>query len=181
MRRNWKPKNLRELIAKTHHWLYIYIFPPNNFVTCKTHRWQKLYVLIVVSSFSFALFSFLNLIFRKYHNRINYMYRKMLSPAAAKVFALLLLFISSWEICSVKSTVTYDRKGLIFNGQRRILFSGSIHYPRSTPEVFAIIAIVTVPPHSVPLISLFEFGKITARSWVELSRKFFRQSLESAR
>lgn len=109
------------------------------------------------------------------------MYRKMLSPAAAKVFSLLLLFISSWEICSVKSTVTYDRKGLIINGQRRILFSGSIHYPRSTPEVFAIIAIVTVPPHSVHLISLFEFGKITARSWVELSRKFFRQSLESAR
>lgn len=139
MRRNWKPKNLRELIAKTHHWLYIYIFPPNNFVTCKTHRWQKLYVLIVVSSFSFALFSFLNLIFRKYHNRINYMYRKMLSPAAAKVFSLLLLFISSWEICSVKSTVTYDRKGLIINGQRRILFSGSIHYPRSTPEVLPLL------------------------------------------
>ncbi|KAK9208773.1 hypothetical protein WN944_001133 [Citrus x changshan-huyou] len=64
------------------------------------------------------------------------MYRKMLSPAAAKVFALLLLFISSWEICSVKSTVTYDRKGLIINGQRRILFSGSIHYPRSTPEMW---------------------------------------------
>lgn len=39
-------------------------------------------------------------------------------------------------IVSVKATVTYDRKAVIINGQRRILLSGSIHYPRSTPEVF---------------------------------------------
>lgn len=32
-------------------------------------------------------------------------------------------------------TVSYDRKALLINGQRRILISGSIHYPRSTPEV----------------------------------------------
>ncbi|XP_076914228.1 beta-galactosidase 3-like [Bidens hawaiensis] len=32
--------------------------------------------------------------------------------------------------------VTYDKKSLIFNGQRRILFSGSIHYPRSTPQMW---------------------------------------------
>lgn len=35
----------------------------------------------------------------------------------------------------VHSKVTYDRKAILINGQRRILFSGSIHYPRSTPEV----------------------------------------------
>uniref|UniRef100_A0A0A0KUQ4 beta-galactosidase n=1 Tax=Cucumis sativus TaxID=3659 RepID=A0A0A0KUQ4_CUCSA len=35
----------------------------------------------------------------------------------------------------IHSTVTYDRKAILINGQRRILFSGSIHYPRSTPEV----------------------------------------------
>ncbi|KAJ8763332.1 hypothetical protein K2173_002215 [Erythroxylum novogranatense] len=35
-----------------------------------------------------------------------------------------------------KCDVTYDRKALIINGQRRILFSGSIHYPRSTPEMW---------------------------------------------
>lgn len=33
-------------------------------------------------------------------------------------------------------TVTYDRKALIINGRRRILFSGSIHYPRSTPQMW---------------------------------------------
>lgn len=35
--------------------------------------------------------------------------------------------------------VTYDGRSLIINGQRKILFSGSIHYPRSTPEVILLI------------------------------------------
>ncbi|GKV14010.1 hypothetical protein SLEP1_g24948 [Rubroshorea leprosula] len=34
------------------------------------------------------------------------------------------------------STVSYDRKAIIVNGKRRILISGSIHYPRSTPEMW---------------------------------------------
>ncbi|PON52017.1 Glycoside hydrolase [Parasponia andersonii] len=33
-------------------------------------------------------------------------------------------------------TVTYDRKALLIDGQRRILISGSIHYPRSTPDMW---------------------------------------------
>ncbi|KAK2995676.1 hypothetical protein RJ640_006136 [Escallonia rubra] len=32
--------------------------------------------------------------------------------------------------------VTYDGRSLIINGQRKILFSGSIHYPRSTPDMW---------------------------------------------
>ncbi|XP_027368337.1 beta-galactosidase 16-like [Abrus precatorius] len=32
--------------------------------------------------------------------------------------------------------VTYDRRSLIIDDQHRILFSGSIHYPRSTPEMW---------------------------------------------
>ncbi|WOL16069.1 beta-galactosidase 7 isoform X1 [Canna indica] len=32
--------------------------------------------------------------------------------------------------------VTYDGRALIINGTRRILFSGSIHYPRSTPQMW---------------------------------------------
>lgn len=31
--------------------------------------------------------------------------------------------------------VTYDGRSLIIDGKRKLLFSGSIHYPRSTPEV----------------------------------------------
>ncbi|KAI3464903.1 hypothetical protein Pfo_021566 [Paulownia fortunei] len=36
----------------------------------------------------------------------------------------------------IKCTVTYDKKAIIINGQRRILLSGSIHYPRSTPDMW---------------------------------------------
>ncbi|XVF35016.1 hypothetical protein REPUB_Repub18cG0108700 [Reevesia pubescens] len=50
------------------------------------------------------------------------------------MFMLWLLF-SSW-VFSVSATVSYDRKAIIINGRRRILLSGSIHYPRSTPEMW---------------------------------------------
>ncbi|KAI3775581.1 hypothetical protein L1987_50160 [Smallanthus sonchifolius] len=32
--------------------------------------------------------------------------------------------------------LSYDDKAIIINGRRRILMSGSIHYPRSTPEMW---------------------------------------------
>jgi hypothetical protein len=35
--------------------------------------------------------------------------------------------------------VTYDGRDLVLNGARRVMFSGEMHYTRSTPEV-------TVPP-----------------------------------
>ncbi|KAK8973773.1 hypothetical protein V6N11_064509 [Hibiscus sabdariffa] len=34
------------------------------------------------------------------------------------------------------SNVTYDGRSLIINGHHKILFSGSIHYPRSTPQMW---------------------------------------------
>nr|KYP34212.1 Beta-galactosidase 16 [Cajanus cajan] len=34
-------------------------------------------------------------------------------------------------------SVTYDRRSLIIDGQHKILFSGSIHYPRSTPKMWS--------------------------------------------
>ncbi|KAK7271965.1 hypothetical protein RJT34_28273 [Clitoria ternatea] len=39
-------------------------------------------------------------------------------------------------IGSVTASVSYDSKAITINGQRRILISGSIHYPRSTPEMW---------------------------------------------
>ncbi|PSR99642.1 Beta-galactosidase [Actinidia chinensis var. chinensis] len=36
----------------------------------------------------------------------------------------------------IHCSVTYDNKAIIINGQRKILISGSIHYPRSTPEMW---------------------------------------------
>ncbi|XP_018480530.2 beta-galactosidase 12 isoform X1 [Raphanus sativus] len=53
-----------------------------------------------------------------------------------KAWVFLWILCCSSLICSVKATVTYDRKTVIINGQRRILLSGSIHYPRSTPEMW---------------------------------------------
>ncbi|KAI5335791.1 hypothetical protein L3X38_025925 [Prunus dulcis] len=40
------------------------------------------------------------------------------------------------EGCVCGGDVTYDGRSLIIKGERRILFSGSIHYPRSTPEMW---------------------------------------------
>ncbi|KAL8464064.1 hypothetical protein ACS0TY_033836 [Phlomoides rotata] len=48
------------------------------------------------------------------------------------VFALFI-----WLACSsARATVSYDDKSFIINGKRQILVSGSIHYPRSTPEMW---------------------------------------------
>lgn len=55
-----------------------------------------------------------------------------LKLAMWNVFVLLVL--SSW-ICNVSASVSYDSRAITINGERRILISGSIHYPRSTPEV----------------------------------------------
>ncbi|XP_027168582.1 beta-galactosidase [Coffea eugenioides] len=53
-----------------------------------------------------------------------------------KVLALVVLvLLGSWVSCGTAS-VSYDSKAIIVNGQRRILISGSIHYPRSTPEMW---------------------------------------------
>ncbi|CAN1258350.1 unnamed protein product [Linum perenne] len=52
------------------------------------------------------------------------------------LFLLLLLCSSCFWVSSVIAAVTYDGKAVIVNGQRRILIAGSIHYPRSTPEMW---------------------------------------------
>ncbi|CAL5199249.1 unnamed protein product [Lathyrus oleraceus] len=49
-----------------------------------------------------------------------------------KLFTFLLFL---W-VCSVNASVSYDNKAILVNGQRKFLFSGSIHYPRSTPEMW---------------------------------------------
>ncbi|CAI9294733.1 unnamed protein product [Lactuca saligna] len=59
----------------------------------------------------------------------------MAATSASKWVSLLIL---SFLLCIdfTKCSVTYDKKSLIINGRRRILISGSIHYPRSTPEMW---------------------------------------------
>ncbi|XP_019170092.1 PREDICTED: beta-galactosidase 8-like isoform X1 [Ipomoea nil] len=56
-------------------------------------------------------------------------------------FLLIILFLVSayggfcFRGCGSVS-VTYDHKALVIDGRRRVLQSGSIHYPRTTPEVW---------------------------------------------
>ncbi len=40
-------------------------------------------------------------------------------------------------------TVTYDHRSLLLNGTRKLLISGSIHYPRSSPGMWNNILKVT--------------------------------------
>jgi hypothetical protein len=63
------------------------------------------------------------------------------TPAAAagrRVAVLAAALVAASLAASVgvaNAAVSYDRRSLVINGRRRILLSGSIHYPRSTPEV----------------------------------------------
>lgn len=48
------------------------------------------------------------------------------------------LSLTLLSICMVSTAlnVTYDSTSLLFDGQRKLVISGAIHYPRSTPEVY---------------------------------------------
>ncbi|PIA52828.1 hypothetical protein AQUCO_01000597v1 [Aquilegia coerulea] len=60
----------------------------------------------------------------------------METNSVSKLFLFFFCMIFLMGIDSIHCKVTYDRKSLVINGQRRILFSGSMHYPRSTPEMW---------------------------------------------
>ncbi|XP_078440385.1 beta-galactosidase 8 [Wolffia australiana] len=51
-------------------------------------------------------------------------------------FLVLLSVALSLVLRSESANVTYDRRALVIDGRRRLLISGSIHYPRSTPEMW---------------------------------------------
>ncbi|MED6122028.1 Beta-galactosidase 8 [Stylosanthes scabra] len=52
-------------------------------------------------------------------------------------FILFLLFLAIYApAATFCANVTYDHRALIIDGSRRVLLSGSIHYPRSTPEMW---------------------------------------------
>lgn len=48
---------------------------------------------------------------------------------------VVLLVLGVFHSFSLAVNVTYDHRALVIDGKRRVLVSGSIHYPRSTPEV----------------------------------------------
>ncbi|KAI3887657.1 hypothetical protein MKX03_014213, partial [Papaver bracteatum] len=60
----------------------------------------------------------------------------MNSKATFVVLVLALLRICLSSSVANASNISYDSRAIIINGQRRIIFSGAIHYPRSTPEMW---------------------------------------------
>jgi hypothetical protein len=69
---------------------------------------------------------------------------------AVKCHVLLIASLFSLLLTSViahgdkKKGVTYDGRSLIINGKRELLFSGSIHYPRSTPDVIIMFFTIEI-------------------------------------
>ncbi|CAA0834966.1 Beta-galactosidase 12 [Striga hermonthica] len=57
-------------------------------------------------------------------------------PRNSILLLLIVLFTLAFSSSSVEATISYDDKAFIIHGQRKILISGSIHYPRSTPDMW---------------------------------------------
>ncbi|KAL7153832.1 hypothetical protein ABFS83_04G194900 [Erythranthe nasuta] len=56
--------------------------------------------------------------------------------AGSRTAAVVFLFLAaSVSLCTAVS-VDYDGRALVIDGKRRVLVSGSIHYPRSTPDMW---------------------------------------------
>ncbi|KAL2464985.1 Beta-galactosidase 8 [Abeliophyllum distichum] len=51
-------------------------------------------------------------------------------------FVVFLLLALNTVSISFAANVTYDHRALVIDGKRRVLVSGSIHYPRSTPDMW---------------------------------------------
>ncbi|OMO50147.1 Ribosomal protein L22/L17 [Corchorus capsularis] len=54
--------------------------------------------------------------------------------ASTKILVLLLCLAVTVVMTSFATSVTYDHRSIVIDGKRRVLISGSIHYPRSTPD-----------------------------------------------
>ncbi|KAI3938953.1 hypothetical protein MKW92_030529 [Papaver armeniacum] len=49
---------------------------------------------------------------------------------------LMVVVVVEMIVCVIGMTVEYDHRAVVIDGKRRVLMSGSIHYPRSTPEMW---------------------------------------------
>ncbi|KAI5666236.1 hypothetical protein M9H77_16089 [Catharanthus roseus] len=52
------------------------------------------------------------------------------------LLSLFVVVLLSAVTASFGANVTYDHRSLVIDGKRRVLISGSIHYPRSTPQMW---------------------------------------------
>ncbi|XP_075089023.1 beta-galactosidase 16-like isoform X1 [Nicotiana tabacum] len=59
--------------------------------------------------------------------RMQWLWRNLLAAA---------VLVMAGAVAAGGENVSYDGRSLIIDGQRKMLFSGSIHYPRSTPDMW---------------------------------------------
>lgn len=54
------------------------------------------------------------------------------------LISALLLFICNFVVSTEaqKGRVSWDERAILLNGKRELILAGSIHYPRSTPEMW---------------------------------------------
>lgn len=82
---------------------------------------------------------------------------------------LCLLFQAVFISLSCAYNVSHDGRAIIIDGQRRVLLSGSIHYPRSTPEVASVPLLFHVYFHCITVNIVFV--NIDLQMWPDLIRK----------
>ncbi|GMH13104.1 hypothetical protein Nepgr_014945 [Nepenthes gracilis] len=56
--------------------------------------------------------------------------------SSLSIVTTIMLLISLQSKMAIAANVTYDRRSLIIDGQRKLLISASIHYPRSVPSMW---------------------------------------------
>ena len=82
-----------------------------------------------------------------------------------------IVLVLFWVLCIYTpalfcANVQYDHRALVIDGKRRVLISGSIHYPRSTPEVFFSLCVCVCD-----FCVVFELRKEMLQMWPDLIRK----------
>lgn len=92
-------------------------------------------LLVIEAGDPFAVLSVGGLIV--HISSISEWYLTMVMGSFLFLITTLLSLLASFAVADGNKTlgVTYDGRSLIINGKREILFSGSIHYTRSTPDV----------------------------------------------
>ncbi|XP_031256445.1 beta-galactosidase 8 isoform X2 [Pistacia vera] len=63
-------------------------------------------------------------------------FNTMLHMRGREILVVLCLALGILATKSLGADVTYDHRAVVIDGKRRVLISGSIHYPRSTPEMW---------------------------------------------
>ena len=86
---------------------------------------------------------------------------------------LLLVLFTCSLLGQALAFVSRDHKAIIINGQRMILLSGSIHYLRSTPEVFH--SNVFLGSFHVGLFFFYQMGTLKFLPFVRCGQILFRR------